>query len=1147
MIGFFGSIRAVILLSILAASMEGQTSTGSISGIITDQNQAVIPGAAVTIRNSATGFSRSAVTDRDGRYSFSNLSIGVYELTISAANFARYVRSGLHLLVDQDAVVNADLKPGDVNEVVTVDSDASLLNTSTAEVATRFDTRRLSELPIAPNRDVFNILYSVPGVARRASGQPAMLVGAAFSVNGGRIRSNSFLLDGQDVNDPTLTGGQIPLNNPDAIQEVRIVTNQFLPEYGHNAGSSVNFVGKSGTNDLHGSIFWFHNDQYLNACSNLDKRAGFCDPKSSNHAKRVAPFRLENQIGFTIGGPVVLPRFGEGGPYFYSGKGKTFFFTDFQRWSDRQLGSGLTLKGAPTADGRAALEAHAGDRPHVQALLRFVPAGIPNGQSRSVAMNDGAIFDVELGDLAGSSDFRFDNHQGSVRIDHRYNEKNLVYGRYRYSYEFTSGIGQVTPPGLGTKGGIETKAAVIVWTSSFSPSISSETMIAWKNFRADRDGIDADSAAIPSIQINNLGMTGTAWSPGRTAIGLAPNLPAGYINDTYQISEAISVSKGKHTFKFGVDLRRTDMKSFFFPSGRGSLVYTTLSDFVNDFAETAAKTLPLAGGDFFPFYRRHEFYSYAQDHWRIRPDLTLTYGVRYEYPGDSFKYFRGLNKRILSFYNNNPEFKFEPDPETDVNNWMPRIGFNWNPKTNGKGIKGFITGAQKLVLSGGYARTYDPHFFNINTNVFHSFPFVAPQQLSRTNAFAALINTTVPNISNPRMLDRGVVAADLRAPATDQISLNASRELSSNLIFKVGYIRTRGTGLFQTIDGNPYTPCAFGTGPGTCNTSGIDRNTGVALPPGHLITSLRVDPSRGAVMIRANSASSTYDALQVSLDKRISRGFSFAVHYTWSAFIDTASEIFGDAQDSGTQDAFDRNADRARSRFDQPHRLSGNGVFELPFFRKQKGPIGKLLGGWQINAFFNFNTGVPFTPSNGSDPTWANALAPSAIRPNVYTNLDLSGMSVARLYLIDQQLRAEAIASAELIFNSLPPGTCVPGWLPGPPLPFTLFSAPRGRITCQPNVPLVVDFIGILEGQRVGNAGRNILRSDGIRLIDIGIIKNTRLRENVRVQAWANLFNAVNSRNFGIPSGIISSPGFLDKWATDGGNRRIILGGRLIF
>jgi Carboxypeptidase regulatory-like domain len=1149
MIRFPRTICAVGLLILFASASHGQSSTGSISGIVTDQNQSVIPTATITIKNTATGFTRSTSANAEGRYSFSDVPIGLYELTVEAQTFTKYVQTGIKLLVNQHAVVSPALTPGAVNAVVNVNSDASLLNRDTPELATSFDERRLSELPSAPNRSVFNVLLSVPGVSQLGSGQAAFAIGISFSTNGGRLRSNSFLLDGQDVNDPVLTGIQMPLNNPDAIQEVRIVTNQFLPEYGHNSSSVVNFVGKSGTNDVHGSVFWFHNDQYLNACSNLDKGAGFCDANSSDKSKQDAPRRLENQMGFTIGGPVIFPRFGEGGSHFYSRKNKTFFFTDYQRWSDRQQSSGFTLNGAPTVAGRAALQTFAGQRPQVQALLRFVPAGTPNGQRRTVTIDGGPTFDVEVGDLTGSSAFRFDSHQGSIRIDHRLNKTDFIYGRYRSSKESSAGSEQVTPPGLGTLDDRKTKAITIVWTSLLSSNVTNEARIAWTRFDIDRDGEDPQSKTIPSIQINDLGMTGNFTAATRTAFGLATNLPQGKINDTYQLTDAISILNGNHSFKTGVELRRTDVKSTSFPSSRGSLVYATLSDFINDIASSALKNLPLRGGDRITPNRWHEVYFYGQDQWRLRPNLTLSYGVRYEYPGDSFQYLRDLNQRILAANNNDPAFRFEPDPKTDTNNWMPRIGFNWNPQASDKGVIGFVTGGNKLVLRGGYARAYDANFTNINGNVFQSFPFVATQTILPPHSFATLINITVPNISNPEQLSRTVVSEDFRAPATDQISIDVQRELSAGLILTIGYVRTRGTGLFQTVDGNPRLPCPFGTGPGTCNTTGIDRNTGAPLPSSTPILAPTVDPSRGMIMLRTNSASSTYDALQASLEKRLSRGVSFAVHYTWSSFIDTASDIFvpSVAESAVSQDPFDRNSDRARSSYARPNRLSGNVVYELPFFTKQSGFIGKMLGGWQVNSFFNFQTGAPLSALNGFDPAGANTSA-TAIRPNVFTNLDVSRMTVAQLYLINQQQREQAIAQAQQIFNGLPSGPCVSGWLPGPPLPFTLFSAPRGRITCsQGQRALVVDFNGVPEGQRVGKAGRNIMRADPIRNIDIGIIKNTQVAENVRAQFWIDLFNAFNSRNFGIPSGVARSPGFLNQWATDGGNRRIRFGLRVVF
>ena len=209
---FVRTVCAVAMLVLFASGSHAQSSTGSISGVITDQNQAVIPAATITIRNTATGFTRSTTTNSEGRYSFTDLPLGAYEVIVEASTFSKYIQTGIRLLVNQNAIVSPSLTPAVVNEVVNVNSDASLLNRTTPEVATRFDERRLSELPSAPNRSVFNVLLSVPGVSQLGSGQAAFAVGISFSANGGRLRSNSFLLDGQDMNDPVLTGIQMPLN-----------------------------------------------------------------------------------------------------------------------------------------------------------------------------------------------------------------------------------------------------------------------------------------------------------------------------------------------------------------------------------------------------------------------------------------------------------------------------------------------------------------------------------------------------------------------------------------------------------------------------------------------------------------------------------------------------------------------------------------------------------------------------------------------------------------------------------------------------------------------------------------------------------------------------------------------------------------------
>jgi hypothetical protein len=1072
-----------ILLSCVGPAFS-QSSTGSISGTVTDQNNAVVQGATVLGKNTATGFVRSAVTNSSGLYRLTDIPSGPYEITIEAASFRKLERSGVTIDVGQNVTVDAVLEPGGIEDFVTVNENASTLNCSTAEVSTRFDRRRLSELPISPNRNVYNVVLSTPGVVQLTNGQATFNQVLSFSANGGRLRSNNFMLDGQDMNDPTFTGAEVALNNPDAIQEVTIITNQFRAEYGHNAASIVNVVGKSGTNDYHGSLFWYHNDEYLNACNNLDKVAtgaptGFCNNDAASDARKRAPQRNENQIGFTFGGPLTLPVFGEGGDLVWKGTNRTFIFGDYQRWSDRSLVSGPTLNGAPTAAGRAVLQAVAGNRPQVQALLRSVPAGISNGTFATFTLSGPSAQThlVELGDFTGSSRFVFDDHQGSLRLDHRLNEKNFFYARYRFDSQDSSGGGQVTPPGLTTVNKIRSSALAIVLNTVFTSRSSNEARIAWLQFSSRGDAEFPLSKTIPAMNIAGLGMVASNAQGARLALGFPNNQPGFREHDTYQITDAFSYIADRHSTKFGVELRRTDARLLGILNTRGSVNYVSppplsgqpvnISNFVNDIAQSPTKSFLLTGGESEGFYRWHEFFAFAQDESRIRDNLTLTLGVRYEYPGDPFNYLRELNHRILAANGNHPVFRLGPLPEIDANNLMPRIGFNWNPRTDKKGVIGFFTGGDKLVVSGGYARTYDPIFMNLYVNMALSFPFVATPRMPTTDAFLGVRDTTVPDLSRANLFTRTIVSADIRSPATDQISIETQRELTKDLVTKIGYIRTRGTGLLQNVDGNPCLP---------------------------LPTCTRVNPNLGIITLTTNAASSTYDALQASLTERLSRNFSAGLHYTWSKFIGDVTDVIATSSSEAarSQDSFDRRADRARSGYDRPHRLTGNFVYELPFYQHQTGSMGKFFGGWQVNSFFTFQSGAPFTVTLGSDATGSG----NPIRPNLNTNLDLSSMTISEILA----------AGGANLFRDLSPG------------------------------------------QRVGNVGRNILRSDGINQVDFGIIKNTRLSENVRMQFRADMFNAFNFRNFGIPNGDWNSgANFLNQWATNGGNRRIVLAARLAF
>lgn len=1050
----------------------GQT-TGSILGIVTDEQGATIPGATVTVKNTDTNTVRTGVTGENGRYRVTNLPVGNYEVSVQANGFTKYLQTGIVLVLNQDAAINIAMKTGGVVEVVTVTENASQLNTVNAEVGVRFDSKRISDLPLAANGNIYAIALSAAGVSQLGSGQQAFAGGMSYSSNGGRLRSNNFTIDGQDINDPSVTGAQQSINNPDIVQEVRLITNQFSAEYGRNSGSIFSVITKSGTNNYHGTLSWFHNDNALNTRTNIEIK------DQLNKSIKKSPYRIENRFGGTFGGPVKFPG--------YNGKDKTFFFGSLLRFTDRQTNFGSAISGAPTAAGRAKLQAFA-SRPQVAAVLKYVPVSTqPNGNIATFR-DAGVDYEVELGDLVSSAPLKFDDWQWNGRIDHQLSSKHQLGGRYIYDSSLTSGTGQTTPPGATSVVPSRSQAASTWVTSIISSRWVNDARISWSRFGSRSNPFDITSQDIPSVEVTGFGLTGFNAAANRTGIGLAVNLPQFRFNNTYQIQDTVSYTAGSHSVKFGGDIRRTQVKSYFQPTVRGRLVYEddappanskrfSIAKFMSGTASSATINVPIKGGSENQYYNNYDYYMFGQDEWKVTRNFTLTFGLRYELPGNTLDDLVAPNDTIVVAAGGNEKYRFTPVPPTDTNNFQPRLGFSWNPRFE-SGFLGKITGGDKLVVRGGAVRTYDASFININLNVASAFPFVTVYTASaseRANAYkyiSDIRNGVLPAI-NPDTQTRTIVASDFRTPVYDQFSLDIQRELYSDLIFKVGYVGTRGTGLFQTIDGNPTQP-----------------------PSG-----TRVDPTKGIIRLRANAASSIYHSLQTSIDKRLSRNFSAGIHYTYSMAIDTASEIFNPSSGevAVAQDSFNRRADRARSSYDRPHRFAGNLVYEIPYLRDQRGVVGKFLGGWQINSLFTLQDGAPFTVLNGSDPAGAlsgiSGLVGNAIRPNLNTNLDLSSMTLSEI-----------------------------------------LAAGGGNLFSPTSI-----------SQRVGNLGRNTLRADGINNIDFGIQKNTRLAEGKSLQFRADMFNATNTPNYGIPEGRMSNINFLKEALTNAGNRRIVLGLKLIF
>jgi hypothetical protein len=1121
----------VFLLSAvyLAEAREpfAQATTATISGTVQDIQGGVIAGATVSVRKLDTNLQRSLATEGGGRFAFPGLAVGPYELAVEHPGFARYVRGPILLLLNQDAVVNPVLKVAAAPDTVTVTDDAPLLNTTSPEVGVRFDERRLTDLPTLPPpggggfRDVFAFALAAPGASQLNSGNQAFAMGTNFSVNGTRPRGNSFMIDGQDSNDPTATGREQVMNNPEIIQEFRLITNQFSAEYGRAAGSVVSLVTKSGSNDFHGSAFWFHNDNALNSCSNLDKRAGLADPRfcsSLSAGRDGAPLKIENQLGGTLGGPIW--------------RNRTFFFGSVQRWTDRALGSGTSISGVPTDYGKTVLQSTVGSRPQVAALLQFVPGATTQGTHSSgnptfasycigggtlPSCSGGSKVDVPTGTITGSASSFSNNWQASGRVDHTFNAKHSMGGRYLFSDSEEGGTGQVTPPGLTTQELSRTQALSVFFTSSFTPRLLNEFRLSWQRLASVTSATDPNAESIPSLEIPELGLTGFAASPSRTAIGLAVNLPQGGANNTSQLQETIAWSRGAHALKFGLDFRRVDSKNVGFAFIRGRLTYPTsqaglglnggtvsIQNFIDDVATVANINKPLPGGQAIQYFRWYDYYFFVQDSWQVHPTLFLSLGLRYEAPGNALASLYPVDDAIVAANGGNTVFRLDPRPGRDLDNLQPRLGFSWNPITNNGNWLGFLTGGNKLGVRGGYARTNDYQFSTLAILVGRSFPFVSSiSSPGLTNAFSTL-PTLNPVLSDPaalKLLDRIRLDANFRAPVAEQFSLGVQRQLNTDTVFGVGYVGTKGTGLFQTLDGNPRTLCS--AVPIRVDDPTTGDFTVLGCP--------RVDPSAGALRLYANTASSIYHSLQLSIERRFRSGLSAGAHYTWSSFIDTASDTFNPSvrgEVAIAQNSFDRSAERARSTYDRPQRFTVNAVYELPLYQNQAGAVGRLLAGWQVSGFLTLQSGTPFGPLNGSDPTAAlsgiSGLVGDPIRPNLNTTLPISNMS----------LREIRQAGGSSLFSTLSPCTRI-----------------GATLTCDP-------------GDRFGHLGRNVLRGDGIGNVDLSVARIVRLfGERHTLQFRADFFNLTNTRNFGIPEARITNPaGFLDEASTDGGSRRIYLG-----
>jgi hypothetical protein len=682
---------------------------------------------------------------------------------------------------------------------------------------------------------------------------------------------------------------------------------------------------------------------------------------------------------------------------------------------------------------------------------------------------------IPLGILTGSSNVAFDAWQWSGRVDHQLSARNTIGGRYLFDDSFNFGDGQVTPVGLNTVTTLRRQSATAFLNSALRSTIFNELRFSYHRSALDIEALNPGAAQIPSVEVNELGLRGFQDGPTRTGIGLASTLPRAQRSNTYQAQDNFALVRGAHSLKFGADFGRRETAKLFAATLRGRLVYNTLQNLVDDTAQLMAINPPLAGGSPWFHYRYYQAAFFGQDQWRVRRNFSLTYGLRYELPRNPANDLLRNNQQVLAAAGGDPRYSVGPLPGRDVKDLAPRFGFSYQ-FSKPAGWLAHVFGEDKTVLRGGYSRTYDTlvNIAILGQDQYGSFPFVKSVSLSPVpNAVAALRAAAVsPIAGDVNLLKRAIVSPDLRSSHAEQFALQLQRQWKTNWVLNIGYVGTKGTALLETVDGNPTLP----------GSAGLQR----------------LDPTRGVLILKCNCTSSIYHSLQASVEKRLSSNFSMAAHYTWSSFIDGASDIVNPSvtgEIGYPQNSFNRSADRGRSAWDRPQRLAVNGVFELPFFRQQKGALGKILGGWQTTGFLTLQSGAPFSVLDGTDPGLLLKGLGTTVRADLNTNLDLSRMSIEQIL----------VAGGARLFSH------------------------------------------VTAANPLGNMGRNVLRSSRLANLDLGVVKNVRFLESHTLQLRAEFYDTSNTRNFGTPDATLSSANFLNQWGTDGGNRRIVLTLRYAF
>lgn len=903
--------------------------TGTITGVVTDSSGGAIGGAQVIVRNVGTNLTRETVTSEAGVFQVALLPVGEYEITVEADGFTK-VQTKAILQINQVVRTDFNLMVANVsNEIIEVNAaDAvALITVDNSTQSTVIDNKKIIDLPLN-GRNFLQLGALIPGVASAVGGGGAegATESGAFSVGGQRDRAANFYIDGTD-NNQIINNNSSATASVDAIQEFTILTSTFSAEYGRNSGAVINVVTKSGTNQVHGTLFEFLRNDKFDASNLFDNAAGQPKPKFRN-----------NQFGFTLGGPIV--------------KDNTFFFINYE--GQRTRVGNTIFTNVPTilerqgsfTDPNTGRPVQLRVDPTSAQLLRFFP--LPNANT-------------QFGNYVSSEIISLRRDNAIAKIDQKLGPNDQLSFRYLINDRdtftpvlSTSGNAQSSSqvPGFGTSIVARVQNISIAETHVFSSNAVNEFRFGYNRFVDVQLGIDATNPATLGLPNGNMSALGKGIPQilisGISGIGNSNLFPFTDNLQTYQFIDNLSFSRGRHNFKTGVDIRKNKVDGGEDFSFAGTIIFDGSQSGISataDFIQGTPQSAFIGRGFTSPKIRLNNYYFYFQDDFKFNSRLTINAGLRYE-----LNTVPTASKRLFNFTTSRGIFG-EPLYEGDHNNFAPRIGFAYN------------FGDNKTVIRGGFGVFYDLPFQNTTFNLTFNPPTstmlfnFGPFQPGR---LGSIFSDTNLDPSGPGFV---TIDPNFRNPYSLQYNLTFQRELPGEVAFEIGYVGTRGVKLIGARDVNQaqFFPGASGDDifdRRPTQLSGLDFGVGGA----------------DIVQEQESMGSSVYNSLQLKVAKRFNNGLSFLGAYTYSSSIDNLSDIFGFKGSAAIpQNSNDLRSERGFSPFDIRQRFTISYSYELPFgkgkrFFANAGALAdKLLSNWQMNGIVTLQSGQPFTVFLGID------------------------------------------------------------------------------------------------------------------------------------------------------------------------------------